>query len=43
MDNSCSNNFMNKELYILTGTETKQLFCHMFVTLKIFKELFHLT
>ena len=29
-----------KELYISTGMETRQLFCRMFVTLKIIKELF---
>ena len=28
---------------ILTGMETRQLFRRMFVTLKKFKELFHLT
>ena len=29
-----------KELYILTGMETRQLFRRMFVSLKKFKELF---
>ena len=33
----------NKELYILTGMETRQLFRRMFVTLKKFKELFYPT
>ena len=32
-----------KELYILTGTETWQLFSRMFVTLNLFKELFYPT
>ena len=33
----------SKELYILTGMETRQPFCHMFVTLKKFIKLFYAT
>ena len=35
--------FLTKQLYILPGTETRQLFCRMFVTLKFVKELFYST
>ena len=34
---------LGKELYILTGMETRQLFCRMFVALKKFQGLFHAT
>ena len=40
-DNSTCLVHARKELYILTGTETRQLFPRMFVTLKKFKELFY--
>ena len=42
-DNSKRSPLLHKELHILTGAETRQLFCRMFVMLNMFKELFYPT
>ena len=41
--NCDSSKTRNKELYSLTGMETRQLFRHVFVTLNNFKEVFYST